>query len=190
MKELLRNILREESVEYITEHYPSLRLLVNATEKELQQIPSIGPVKAKEIKTIFDISKSLLQPEVEARVMNSPHDVFELMKIMTLYEEERICCILLDTKNKVIDQVLISKGSLNSTIIHPREVFTPAIRMKASGIILVHNHPSQNSTESQEDIDATKRMKEAGNIIGIRLLDHVIITNTGYTSLKEKGYIT
>lgn len=189
MKELLKNILREESVSYITEHYPSIRLLANATEKELQQIPYIGEAKAKEIRAIFDLSKSLLQPEVQLEVIKSPQDVYDLMKIMALYEEERVCCLLLDTKNKVIDQVLISKGSLNSSIIHPREVFTSAIRNKASGIILVHNHPSNEKQESTEDVETTKRIKIAGDIIGIKLLDHIIITNNGYTSLKEKGII-
>jgi DNA repair protein RadC len=189
MKELLKQILREESVEYITEHYPSFRLLANASERELKQIPFVGEVKARELKTIFDISKSLLQPETELQIIKAPQDVYDLMKIMALYEEERVCCILLDTKNKVIDQVLISKGSLNSSIIHPREVFTPAIRNKASAIILVHNHPSQENQESREDIEVTKRIKDAGEIIGIKLLDHIIVVNTGYTSLKEKGVI-
>lgn len=189
MKELLKNILREESVKYITEHYPSLRLLANASEQELQQIPSVGPTKARELKAIFNISKSLLQPEVELQVIKSPQDVYDLMKIMSTYEEERACCILLNTKNKVIDQVLISKGSLNSSIIHPREVYTAAIREKASGIVLVHNHPSNDPTPSTEDIETTKRLKSAGDIIGIKLLDHIIITNNGYTSLKEKGVI-
>lgn len=189
MKELLKNILREESVEYITEHYPSLRLLANASEKELQQIPFVGEAKARELKAIFDISKSLLQSDKEVKIIKSPQDVYNLVKIMALYEEERVCCILLDTKNKVIEQLLISKGSLNSSILHPREVFTQAIRMKAASIILCHNHPSQDGQESIEDIETTKRLQSAGEIIGIKLLDHLIITNKGFTSLKEKGVL-
>ncbi len=189
MKGILKNILREESVSYINEHYPNIRLLANASERELQHIPYVGEAKAKELKAIFDISKILLEPETNVQRIKSPQDVYELMKIMSTFEEESICCILLDTKNKIIDQLRISKGSLNSSILHPREVYAPAIRMRASALILVHNHPSNDTSPSTEDIDTTKRIQSAGEIIGIKLLDHVIITNNGYTSLKEKGLI-
>ncbi len=189
MKELLKHILREESIEYIAQHYPSIRSLSNASERELQQIPYIGEATAREIKAIFDISKLLIEPATDIQYIRSPEDAYNLLRIMATYEEERVCCILLDTKNKVIDQVLISKGSLNSSIIHPREVFTPAIRMKAAAIILCHNHPSQDKQESNEDIETTRRLLAASDIIGIKLLDHLIITNNGFTSLKEKGVI-
>lgn len=189
MKEILKNILREESVQYITGHYPNIRLLASASEKELQQIPYVGPGKAKELKAIFDISKSLLEPDTDVQHIKSPDDAYKLLKIMSTYEEERMCIILLDTKNKVIDQLCISKGSLNSSIVHPREIYSPAIRNKAAGIILAHNHPSQDKQESSEDVETTIRIRDAGNIIGIKLFDSIIITNNGYTSLKEKGVI-
>lgn len=189
MKELLNNILREESVEYITEHYPNLRLLANASEEELKQIPFVGEAKARELKTIIDISKSLLVPEKNSRCIKSPADVYDLMKIMSLYEEERFCVILLDIKNKVIDQLCVSKGSLTASIVHPREAFAPAIRMKAAAIIFVHNHPSNDPEPSSEDIQTTERLVKAGEILGIKVLDHIIIANSGYQSLKEKGVI-
>lgn len=189
MKELLKHILREESIDYIAHNYPNIRILSNVSERELQLIPYVGEAKAKEIKAIFDISKSLLAPDTDIYHIKTPSDAYNLLKVMAMYEEERVCCILLDTKNKVIDQVLVSKGSLNSSVIHPREVFAPAIRMKAASIILCYNHPSQDGQESNEDIETTRRIKNAGDIIEITLLDHLIITRNGYTSLKEKGVL-
>ena len=189
MKEILKNILREESVDYITGHYPNIRLLISASEKELQQIPYVGPGKAKELKAIFDISKSLLEPDTDVQHIKSPEDAYKLLKIMSTYEEERMCVILLDTKNKIIDQLCISKGCLNSSIVHPREIYAPAIRNKASAIIICHNHPSQEKQESVEDVETSIRVRDAGNILGIKMLDSIIITNNGFTSLKEKGVI-
>lgn len=189
MKDLLKHILKEESINYIVEHYPSIQLLSNASEKELKHIPYVGEAKAKELKAIFDISKSLLHPDEDIQYIKTPGDAYELLKIMSTYEEERFCCILLNTKNKVIDQLCVSKGSLSSSIVHPREVFTQAIRLKANSIILAHNHPSNDPTPSSEDIETTKRLRDAGDIVGIKVLDHLIITANSYVSLKEKGVL-
>jgi DNA repair protein RadC len=186
VKELLSNIVNEKSLNYITEHYPSLRHLCNATEKELLDIPYVGKAKARELKSILDLSKQLLLPEKSSVYIKSPSDIYDYLKVMSLYEEEQLVGVYLDIKNKIIDSICVSKGSINSSIVHPREVFAPAIRLKVSSVIVCHNHPSGDPTPSQEDINVTKRLYEAGKIIGIDLIDHVIIAN-GYTSLKEKG---
>lgn len=188
MRDILKNIIREESLDYLLKNYPTTRLLLNASESELTKAPGVGSKKAKELKSIFELSMLLLEPEASEPIyIRNPLDVYNLLKIMTFYEEERCVAILLDTKNKVISQTLVSQGSLNSSILHPREVFAPAVRQKAESIILCHNHPSGDPTPSQEDISISKRLVESGKILGIDLVDSVIIGSGSYISLKERG---
>ena len=97
--------------------------------------------------------------------------------------------LLLDGKNRVIREVRISEGSLNQSIVHPREVFNPAVRESAAAVILVHNHPTGDPTPSREDLDLTRRLKEAGELMGIRVLDHVIIGDGSYVSLADRGVL-
>lgn len=111
------------------------------------------------------------------------------MDDMKFLNKEHFRVILLNTKNQIISIEEISIGNLNSSIVHPREVFNIAIRRSANSIILVHNHPSGDSTPSTEDINITRRLIEAGNIIGIKVLDHIIIGDNNYTSLKQKNII-
>lgn len=190
MKEILKDIVvREESLDYIIKHYPSIRLLCNATMEELMDIPYFGKSKARELKAILNLSQQLLKPDAESVYIKSPSDIYELQKIMATYEEERLVGIYLDTKSKVIESTCISIGNVNSSIVHPREVFAPAIRFKSSSVIVCHNHPSGDPTPSQEDINVSKRLFESGKILGIDLLDHVIIGNGKYISLKERGIL-
>jgi DNA repair protein RadC len=95
--------------------------------------------------------------------------------------------LLLDGKNRVVREVQVSEGSLNQSIVHPREVFNPAVRNSAAAIILVHNHPTGDPAPSREDMELTRRLKEAGDLMGIRLLDHIIIGDGSYVSLADKG---
>jgi DNA repair protein RadC len=111
------------------------------------------------------------------------------MEEMRFLEKEHFKVILLNIKNHVISVEDISIGSLNSSIVHPREVFKPAIKRSSASIILAHNHPSGDPTPSREDIDITRRLCEAGKILGIEVIDHVIIGNGSFVSLKEKGVI-
>ena len=108
---------------------------------------------------------------------------------MKFLKKEYLKVLLLDTKNKVIEVETVSIGSLSSSIVHPREVFNTAIRKLAASIIVVHNHPSGDAKPSKEDISITKRLKESGEILGIKLLDHIIIGMNRYFSLKEEGLI-
>ena len=114
------------------------------------------------------------------------------MKSLAIFKEinnNYLVALLLNTKNQILSKETISIGSLNSSIVHPREVFKPAIKKSASAMIVAHNHPSGDPSPSREDIEVTKRLIQAGEILGIDILDHVIIGENRYVSMKEKGLI-
>ena len=111
------------------------------------------------------------------------------MPEMSSLQQEHFVVLFLNVKNQVLHKQTIFIGSLNSSIVHPREIFREAVKRSAASIICAHNHPSGNATPSPEDIEVTKRLQEAGYIIGIELVDHVIIGDHQFTSLKEKGYM-
>lgn len=130
--------------------------------------------------------------ELTSKKIGSPRDAYLIIKdvfAMEAQPEEILVMLCLDTKNKVIACHEISRGSLNSSIVHPREVFKRAVLSNANSIILGHNHPSGDPSPSQEDINITKRLKECGAMLGIEVLDHVIIGDNSYTSLKDKGIL-
>ena len=122
--------------------------------------------------------------------IQNPNDIFNIAQNVIHvndYAEENLWLITLDTKNNITGIFTVSTGSLNASIVHPREIFKRAVLQNAASIIICHNHPSGDVTPSQEDINTTKRIYEAGKILGIELLDHIIIGDNKYTSLKEKG---
>lgn len=120
--------------------------------------------------------------------MKAPKDVYQLMhKRLKDADREHFYALLLNTKNGVLAIELISIGSLNASIVHPREILKPAIKVSAAGIILVHNHPTGDPTPSREDIEFTRRFAKCGELIGIELLDHIVIGNGHFYSLKEHG---
>lgn len=126
----------------------------------------------------------------ENRTINSPDTAADLLKGFLQDEDrENFIIVCLNTKNAPTSLCTISVGSMNASIVHPREVFRPAIATNASGIILSHNHPSGNPEPSSEDMETTKRLVEAGNILGIKVLDHIIIGFNNWISLKERGLI-
>lgn len=177
----------EESIDYIRDNYKSVRELFYQSEKELQKIPNIGPKKAKQLKSIMALSEELLAPLEREVKISRPDDIYICCRDMALLREEHFVVLLLDTQNRLIKKVVVSKGILNASIAHPREIFAHAIENRAHSIVIVHNHPSGDTEPSDTDIDTTKRIEKAGDLLGIPLLDHVIIGN-GYTSLKERGY--
>jgi DNA repair protein RadC len=126
----------------------------------------------------------------EVPVIKSPTEVYQAAKqLLALHEEpeEHFCILCLNTKNKIVGVHTISIGSLNASIVHPREVFKAAMLNNASAIIIMHNHPSGDPEPSREDIEITHRLVNAGNILGINVLDHVVIGDGRYISLKEQG---
>ena len=165
--------------------------LFECSLKELQDIKGIGPTKAMQILTIAEIQKRINQSKKPVKKIRCAEDVFNLMhERLKDKKEEHFYILMLDTKNNLIGEpVLITKGILDASIIHPREVFKPAIKNSASKIILVHNHPSGDPIPSFEDISLTKIILKAGEISDIHLLDHIVVGNENFISFKENDYI-
>ncbi len=193
-QELLATALKinrdDESVKELVAKYASARSLYQAPVAELTKIKGIGARKALMLKVIMELGLRIAAPAKEnPAAITSPDDVVELLQVrMALYDREHFVAVLLNTKNRVISLETISIGSLNSSLVHPREVFKSAIKASASSIIIAHNHPSGDPTPSSEDLTITQRLVEAGEIIGISILDHIII-GSYYLSFREKGFI-
>lgn len=166
--------------------------ILSATFDDITSIKGIKDAKASQLLALAELFKRFrtlkaIQKEVK---ITSPKDVTNLlMGEMDDLNQEVLKVILLNTKNIVIGTRDVFKGSLNTSIVHPREIFKQAINKNSASIIICHNHPSGDPTPSQEDINITLRIKECGNIIGIQLLDHIIIGKNKFISLKEKGLI-
>jgi DNA repair protein RadC len=165
--------------------------LINSTYEELKEIDGIGIVKAAEIMALAEISKRFRSfKSGEDYRISSPKDAADyVMDEMKYLQKEHLRVIMLNTKNMVICSKDVSMGSLNSSIVHPREIYTEAIKRCSASIIICHNHPSGDPTPSLEDINITKRLAECGKIIGIELIDHIVIGYGTYISLKEKGVL-
>lgn len=171
--------------------FRDLRALAQATVEELSELKGVGPAKAVQVKAALELGKRLAAlPTEERPVIRCPEDVCTLvMEDLRDRDREYFQALLLNTKNQVLARETISIGTLNSSMVHPRELFKMAIRRSAASLILVHNHPSGDPTPSREDISLTKRLIEAGEIIGIDVLDHIVIGDNRFTSLKSKGLI-
>jgi DNA repair protein RadC len=191
-KSILAEALRESAHSYLIEEiatqFSSPQQLLDVTEQELMSIRGIGRAKARQIIAAIQLAKMMNVPRAENTIIRNPCDVFECLRWDIGHEQkEHFVVLFLSTKNHVIGKETISIGSLNSAIVHPREVYKAAIRRSACSIVVSHNHPSQDTTPSPEDIQLTKRLAEVGEVVGIELLDHVILSGSGYTSLKEMG---
>ncbi|MBM7613577.1 RadC family protein [Alkaliphilus hydrothermalis] len=164
-----------------------LRFLTDSTVEELSQIKGIGLAKSAQLIAAVELGKRIaLATKANNYKIKSPDDISNLlMEDMRYLKKEHFNIILLNTKHEVIAMENISIGSLNASIVHPREVFIRAIKRSSSAIILAHNHPSGDPSPSGEDVKITKRLQDAGNIIGISVLDHIIIGDGRYYSLKE-----
>ena len=192
VKALLASSLREKPDSYIIDEiftrFPTTEELIDVTEQELLAIKGIGQTKARQILAALQLTQILSATIPAIEKIRSPQDVYKLLEPdMRFLKKEHFVCLLLDTKNHVIAKETISIGTLNASLVHPREVFRPAIKRSSASIICIHNHPSGIPEPSQEDINITKRLVDAGAIIGIEVLDHVIIGNQKYISLKERG---
>ncbi len=168
-----------------------LRELPYLSVEELAEIKGMGPVKAVQVKAALELGRRMAAASRGCGGdISSPVAVYNyLAEDMRYLEQEEFRIILLNIKNIVIATETVFKGSLNSTIVHPREIFRHALKRSAASVILVHNHPSGNPEPSGEDVKVTRRLADAGEIIGINVLDHVIIGEDSYVSLREKGLI-
>jgi DNA repair protein RadC len=155
---------------------------------ELQEISGIGFAKACQISALFEFSKRHYASRNNIKIIKCANDVFDYFHGRLKDEkQENFIVLLLSTKNHIIGEQLISKGILDASIVHPREIFKPAIKNSASKIILVHNHPSGDSNPSDEDLEITDKLIAAGKLIDIQILDHVIIGNGNFWSWIEKN---
>ena len=167
--------------------------LFNADIKELMNFKYIGKAKATAIKAAGEIAKRYLCDKgknINPIQIKTPQDAYFLVRKDILDKDQEYLFLLnLDSRGNLISKDLISKGLLNETLIHPREIFKKALSKSACSIILVHNHPSNKSDPSEDDIKVTKRILKVGIEMGVPLLDHLIVTNDGFTSLKQRNFL-
>ena len=192
---LINNGTRDKSAitlaREIIETSDGIRNLSNITVEELSKIKGIGLAKACRIISALELGRRVsVASEMQKFKISSPQDIGNVYMEELRYKKKEIFrVVLLNTKNVIIGSKDISEGSLNASIVHPREVFLEAIKKSANKMILMHNHPSGDPTPSSEDINITKRLISAGQIVGIEILDHVIIGDGSFYSFKENGQI-
>lgn len=164
------------------------RNLPNLNFKKLKTYSGLGPAKACEIIACFELGKRLLKGKKAILLLN-PAQVFQELKDIRKNKKEYFVIFYLDTRNQEIKREIISIGSLNASLVHPREVFEPAVKYSAAQIIVAHNHPSDDPEPSEDDLKMTKRLIKAGEILGIEIIDHVIVSKNHFISLKENKII-
>ena len=171
--------------------FGNVRAISQATIEELSQIKGIGLAKAAQIKACFELGKrEELEPEFKNYDIKDPESVVKAIRASIKDKaKEHFKLILLNPRNKIIGISTISIGTLNASLVHPREVFKDAIVHSAASVVLAHNHPSGDPDPSEDDLTITKRLMEAGKILGIEVMDHIIIAKNGFLSFKEKGLI-
>jgi|Deesub1362A_J573_1020465.scaffolds.fasta_scaffold00122_17 DNA repair protein RadC len=172
----------------IIDHYGNLKYTGNINVVKIQKIFDLPFVASCQITAFFELAKRLFSDKGEIYLRN-PKEVFEYAKEMSRSKKEIFKGLYLDVKNRLIYEEIISVGTINASLVHPREVFYPAIKHHAVSIILVHNHPSGDPAPSEDDIKITKSLLRASKIIEIEILDHLIIGNEKYFSLRERGII-
>ena len=155
---------------------------------DLKDYPGLGPAKACEIIACFELGKRLLKDK-KAEIYLEPKEIWEELKDLRDHRKEHFVIFYLDSRNQEIKREIISVGSLNANLVHPREVFEPAVRNLAAQIILAHNHPSGDPEPSEDDLLLTKKLVESGKILGIEVSDHIIVAKDNFFSFKNKGII-
>ncbi|MGE5557113.1 MAG: RadC family protein [Bacillota bacterium] len=192
---ILRTGTKESSAlvlaERLLSQFGNIRNLAQAGIAELQATAGIGLAKAVQLKAAFELGMRLSRYfEKERYMIGNPRDAAALITSrLSGLDKEHFQVMYLNVKNQVLAQDVVSIGHLHASLVHPRELFKGAIRHSAAGVILAHNHPSGDPKPSPDDLLLTKRLAEAGEIIGIRVLDHIIVGDQKYVSLKEEGLI-
>ncbi len=182
--------------EFLLAHFGSLEALSRAPIGELTRIKGVGEAKAVELKAAFAIAARLARTGAEARAITTAEDVAQLLgDEMRLLDHESVRVVCLNTKHMVLAVEEISRGTLNESLFHPREAYRPALARQAHAVILVHNHPSGSVQPSKADLQVTRTMKEAGQLLQVELLDHVILgapaagKGKNYFSFRDEGLI-
>ena len=171
--------------------FGGLPAMEEATPAEFKKIKGIGPAKIAQIKASLEIARRIGNHKWQpGQSLRSAEDVFRHFRdALEKEKRELFYVVLLNNKNKKIRDVKISEGSLTASLVHPREVYNPVIRESAAAVIFVHNHPSGDPAPSPEDIEITRRLKEVGDVMGVRVLDHVVIGHDRYFSFNDKGML-
>ncbi|MGG4496611.1 JAB domain-containing protein [Brevibacillus reuszeri] len=190
---ILAQLLREKPSSYkineLCKRFPTLHDLLDATEEELTSIPGIGKVKARQLILALESACSIDFSVIQKLTYCTAEDIFLLLKVEMQYlPKEHFVVIGLNAKHQILFHQVVSIGSLDAAIIHPREAYRPILKRNAQGVIFAHNHPSGNATPSREDIEVTKKLIHVGEIIGIQVHDHIVIGFESYCSLKEEGW--
>ncbi|MBO2522174.1 MAG: hypothetical protein CW345_10325 [Firmicutes bacterium] len=169
--------------------FGSFDRVLGASIEELTAVPGVGIAKAAQIKAAYEIGRRLQAPSRPDLVIRSAYDAVAVAAPrMRGLEREEVWALLLDVKNRLIGVHVVSVGHLSGAPVHPRELFKEAVRRSAFAVIVVHNHPSGDATPSADDIALTRRLRDAGELLGIALLDHIVLGDGTFTSLKESGY--
>lgn len=171
----------------ILQKFPNEKF-IQANFKELKNTFGLGSAKATEIIACFELGKRYLKGK-KFNLILSPKDVWDGLRDFRDHKKEHFIIFYLDARNQEIKREIISVGTLNASLVHPREVFESAIRHSAAQIIVAHNHPSGDSEPTEDDLETTKRLIDAGILLGIEVIDHVIIAKDGWCSLKERKII-
>ncbi|MFI5383245.1 MAG: DNA repair protein RadC [Methanosarcina thermophila] len=191
---ILRTGSREENAVSLANQILSkynIKQLSLTNVSTLTQVHGVGKAKAAQIAAVFELARRLETfVEEPKRKICSPKDVYALMyPKMREQKKEKFITLCLDTKNQVLKEEVVSIGSLNASIVHPREVFKSALMESSASVIIVHNHPSGDPSPSREDIMVTEKLVEGGKLLGIDVLDHIIIGDGRYVSLKDEGFV-
>lgn len=171
--------------------FGSVNAMQEASLEDLQMIKGLGPAKACQLKAAFALAKKVQNDEIitskkKGKQIISPEEVYKLVKSKIIkYSKEHFMVASFDTRNKLLGLDIVSIGTLNANLVHPRETFEAAIRRHAAAIIIVHNHPSNDPDPSNADIEITKQLVKAGGVLGIEVLDHIIVTKDNYYSFKR-----
>lgn len=185
-KKSVMNIAQE-----LLARFGNIKAISQASIAGLSEIKGVGLAKAAQIKACFELGKRQdLEPELKNYDIKNPQSVVKAIRASIKDKaKEHFKLILLDTRNKIIGISTISIGTLNASLVHPREIFKEAIIHNSASVVLAHNHPSGDPEPSEEDLTITKRLVDSGKILGIEVIDHIIIGKTNFSSFKERGLI-
>ncbi len=166
----------------------SIGALLEADLSEIMGICGLGPAKASRLKAACELGRRAAAPDLPDRLIQGPTDVVAWFANRIGFQQQEVFWVLgLDVRHRVLRPVRVAQGHLTAVAVHPREVFRPLIRMGAAAAILVHNHPSGDPSPSRQDLDLTARLVDAGRLLGLVILDHLIVTKADYVSLSERG---
>jgi DNA repair protein RadC len=161
----------------------------NLQYKDLEEVDGIGPTKASQIIACFELGRRYYKPAGPDIRVTRPEDILPLVAHLKQKRQEHFVCLTLNGAGEILGNRTITVGLLNHSLVHPREVFADAITDRAASIICIHNHPSGSLEPSSQDIAITNQLKNAGSLIGIQLIDHIIVSKNGHVSMREQGFL-